>query len=173
MSRKTDISLGPIDDLASKLINYGKESKEKDQFLCQIINCPKRNIIFATLEMNFWCFEATTKTVKKIHCAMVRVMILPKNNNKVQLNIRFHPNTFHHNHQLKKNVHLMLTLYSASIGQKGFSWDERGFCCFSSRPFCFLAENIAAALSSSRWSKAGKSVGDSRPFWSHKTHSTL
>ena len=32
MSRKTDISQEPIDDLASKLINYGKESKEKDQF---------------------------------------------------------------------------------------------------------------------------------------------
>ena len=32
MSRKSDISQGTIDDLASKLINYGKESKEKDQF---------------------------------------------------------------------------------------------------------------------------------------------
>ena len=30
MSRKTDISHGPIDDLASKLIKYGKESTEKD-----------------------------------------------------------------------------------------------------------------------------------------------
>ena len=30
MSRKTDISWETIDDLASKLINYGKESKEKE-----------------------------------------------------------------------------------------------------------------------------------------------
>ena len=32
MSREIDISHGTIDDLASKVINYGKESKEKDQF---------------------------------------------------------------------------------------------------------------------------------------------
>ena len=32
MSCKTDISQEPIDDFTSKLINYGKERKEKDQF---------------------------------------------------------------------------------------------------------------------------------------------
>ena len=31
MSRKSDISQETVDDLASKLIKYGKESKEKDQ----------------------------------------------------------------------------------------------------------------------------------------------
>ena len=52
MSRKTDISQGTIDDFASKLINYGKEGIEKDQFWCQIINWPLRNISFATNEKN-------------------------------------------------------------------------------------------------------------------------
>ena len=32
MSRKSDISKETIGDLASRLINYGKESKEKDHF---------------------------------------------------------------------------------------------------------------------------------------------
>jgi len=32
ISRKIYISLGPIDDLASKPINYGKETKGKDHF---------------------------------------------------------------------------------------------------------------------------------------------
>ena len=32
MSRITDITKEPIDDFTSKLINYGKESIEKDQF---------------------------------------------------------------------------------------------------------------------------------------------
>ena len=32
MSRKSDILLETIDDLASKVIKYGKESGEKDQF---------------------------------------------------------------------------------------------------------------------------------------------
>ena len=65
MSRKTDTSQEPIDDLASKLINYDKESKEKDQFWCKIINCPLRNISFATHEMNTWCFDAKQKLLKK------------------------------------------------------------------------------------------------------------
>ena len=70
MSRKTDIPLETIDDLASKLINYGKESKEKDHILCQIINWPLRNISFTTHEKNAWCFEirSETKIVAKIHC---------------------------------------------------------------------------------------------------------
>ena len=65
-----DILQEPIDDFASKLITYGKESKEKDHFWCQIIKWPLQNISFATHVMNAWCFESETKIVEKIHCIL-------------------------------------------------------------------------------------------------------
>ena len=64
-SRKSDISLRPIDDSASKLIFFFVFFAIIDQFWCQIINCLLRNITFTTLKMNVWCFEAKQKLWKK------------------------------------------------------------------------------------------------------------
>ena len=65
MSRKTDISQGPIDHLASKKIFLSALFVIFNQFWCQIINWPLQNISFATHEMNAWCFEAKQKMWKK------------------------------------------------------------------------------------------------------------
>ena len=115
MSCKTDNYQLPMATLSSKLINNGKEIKEKVSFDEEIIYCLLQNISFATLELNAACFETIQKLSKYLTkcysyvCYPNVTHMLPKSHPHItNMLLICYPNITHLLPKFKSNVtHLL------------------------------------------------------------------